>query len=336
VVWTQYGNTNNYQYYNYPALKTNENIYVKWQHQLAAHWHSFTDIQYQHVYHRMSGFEGNPSLNISRTFNFVNPKVGITYNNKEWQVFLSYALGQKEPNRDDFQAGLSNQPKSELMNDFELGIEKKTGKFNYGATFYYMLYKDQLVLTGKINDVGSYTRINIPNSYRAGIELQGGYSFTKWINTNANLTFSKNKIKDFTEYLDNWDNGLQNTYLHHNTDISFSPSIIGGATINFLPLKNLELSLLSKYVSKQYLDNSQNEDRNLKSFFVEDTKLSYLIKTKLFKEINVIAQVNNIFNKKYEPNGWTYAYIYNNSLTTQNGYYPMAGTNFMLALNIKL
>lgn len=336
VVWTQYVNTNNFQYYNYPAQKTNENIYVKWQHQLAAHWHSFADIQYQHVYHSMSGFEGNAALNISRSFNFVNPKAGITYNNNGWQVFFSYALGQKEPNRDDFQASLLTQPKAEMLHDFEWGIEKKTGKFNYGATIYYMLYKDQLVLTGKINDVGSYTRINIANSYRAGIELQGGYIFSKWLNANANITFSRNKIKDFTEYVDNWDNGLQNTYLHHNTDISFSPSVIGGATINLLPVKNVELSLLSKYVSKQYLDNTQSNDRSLNAFFVEDARLSYAIKNKLFKNCNIAMQINNIFDKKYEPNGWTYAYIYNSSLTAENGYYPMAGTNFLIALNIKL
>jgi len=336
VVWAQYGNTNNFQYYNYPALKTNENIYVKWQHQINAHWHSFADIQYQHVFHRMSGFEGNESLNISRSFDFVNPKAGITYNRNGWQAFLSYALGQKEPNRDDFQASLLAQPRSEMLHDFELGIEKKNSKYNYGVTFYYMLYKDQLVLTGKINDVGSYTRINIPNSYRAGIELQGGYTFTKWLNAAANLTFSQNKIKDFTEYLDNWDNGLQNTYQHHNTDISFSPSIIGGTTITILPAKNIELSLLSKYVSKQYLDNAQNNDRSLNAFFVEDAKLAYTIKNKLFKALNIVAQVNNVFNKKYEPNGWTYAYIYNNSVSTENGYYPMAGTNFLIALNIKL
>ena len=337
VVWTQKNaNIDNYEYYNYPAFKTDGNIYAKWQHKLDFHFQTYADLQYRHVYHSMTGFEGNANLDIARTFDFINPKAGITYYNNGLQLFLSYALGQKEPNRDDFQASPLQQPSAEKMHDLELGIEKKNSNYHLGATVYYMLYKDQLVLTGKINDVGSYTRINVPNSYRLGIELQGGYIFSKWLNANANLSLSKNKIKDFTEYIDNWDTGNQDAVVHHNTDISFSPSTIGGATLNILPVKNLELSLLSKYVGKQYLDNAQNESRILNAFYTQDVRCSYIIKNKIFKEIDVIAQVNNVFNKKYEPNGWTYAYISNSTLTTENGYYPMAGTNVLFGLNIKL
>ncbi len=339
VIWTDYGAANNHQYYNYPALKTNENIYVKWQYQLATNWQSFVDIQYQHIYHRMNGFEGDPTLNITREFNFLNPKAGITYNKNGWQEFFSYALGHKEPNRDDFQASLSNQPKAETLHDFELGIEKKKGNYHFGATVYYMLYRDQLVLTGKINDVGSYTRINIPNSYRLGLELQGSYIFAKWLNATANLTLSKNKIGNFSEFLDEYDANYawtgQKEVKHDNTDISFSPSIIGGATINIIPVKNVVFSFLSKYVSKQYLDNTQTEVRSLKNFFTENVKLTYTVKHILFNEWNVTAQVNNIFNLQYEPNGWTAAYYYNGSLTTQNGYFPMAGANVLFAVNIK-
>ncbi|MDE3143318.1 MAG: TonB-dependent receptor [Bacteroidota bacterium] len=337
VVWAQTDpSITNAPYYFYPALKTDNNIYVKWQHKLNNQFQTYVDVQYRNVYHRMTGFEGSPTLNIARNFNFVTPKAGITYYKNGTQIFLSYALGQKEPNRDDFQASLISQPKAETLHDFELGIEKKNNNYHAGATVYYMMYKDQLVLTGQINDVGSYTRTNVPNSYRLGIELQGGYIFTEWLNINANLSFSRNKIKDFTEYIDNWDNGLQNTVVHNNTDISFSPSVIGGATITVLPAKNFEIDLLSKYVSKQYMDNAQNESRILNSFYTQDIKLNYTIKNKIFKEWNIIAQVNNIFNKKYEPNGWTYAYISNGALTTSNSYYPMAGTNVLFGLNIKL
>lgn len=340
VIWTKYGTANNHRYYNYPALKTNENIYIKWQHNLTNNWQSFADIQYQHVYHRMNGFEGNADLSITRNFNFFNPKAGITYAKNGWQGFFSYALGHKEPNRDDFQASPSNQPKAETLHDFELGIEKKKSNYHLGATVYYMLYKDQLVLTGKINDVGSYTRINTPNSYRLGLELQGTYIFSKWLNANANISFSKNKIKNYSEFLDtydvNWSWIGQTEVKHNNTNISFSPAIVSGATINILPAKNTMLSLVSKYVSKQYLDNSQNEDRSLKGFFTEDIKLSYTIRNLIFNEWNLNAQVNNIFNTKYEPNGWTSAYYYNNSLTTGNGYFPMAGTNLLFSINIKL
>jgi iron complex outermembrane receptor protein len=336
LAWMQQGTIPpGYRYYDYPATKKDANIYAKWQHQLAGHWLSFADLQYRHVSHDMQGFEGNPTLFVNRSFNFVNPKAGITYNKNGWQAFLSYALAHKEPNRDDFQAGVTSQPKAETLHDFELGIEKKSGTVHAGATVYYMYYLNQLVLTGQINDVGSYPRINIPNSYRLGIELQASAALDTWINLAANLSLSKNKIRSFTEYVDNYDNGGQNSYAHTNTDISFSPSVIAGGTISLLPVKNIELSLLSKYVGKEYMDNSQNESRKLNPFFVENIRANWTIKKLLGAEWQIIGQVNNLFNKKYEPNGYTYSYIYNSALTTENGYYPMAGTNYMLGVNIR-
>ena len=219
---------------------------------------------------------------------------------------------------------------------FELGVEKKTNRYNLGATFYYMLYDNQLVLTGKINDVGSYTRTNVPNSYRTGVELQGGVVFNKYLNASVNLTLSRNKIKSFTEYIDNYDDGKQNIVQHSNTDISFSPSIIGGATINILPFKNAEINLMSKYVGKQYMDNTQNKNRMLKAYFTQDARFAYTLHNAIFHEWNLILQVNNIFNKMYEPNGYTYPYVYGGELINDNYYYPMAGTNFMVAVNVKL
>lgn len=337
ITWLQYGSPPpGYRYYDYPATKTDGNFYTKWQHKLSTHWLSFIDLQYRHVYHDMNGFEGNPTLHITRSFDFVNPKAGITYTKNGLQAFLSYAIGNKEPNRDDFQASLAYQPKQETLQDLELGIEKKTNNWHYGVTAYYMYYHNQLVLTGQINDVGSYTRTNVPNSYRTGLEFQAGTVITKWMNIAANLTLSKNKISSFTEYIDNYDNGLQNPVAHTNTDISFSPSVIGGGSINFLPLPNLELGLISKYVSKQYMDNSQNEARKLNDYFVENLRIAYTLKGKFIQEWHLVGQVYNLFNRKYEPNGYTYEFINNNSLNTQNWYYPMAGTNFMLALNLVL
>ena len=337
IIWTQLGNVDkDYEYYHYPAFKTDINIYAKWQHNLSSRWQSFADMQYRYVYHSMDGFEGNPGLDVHRKFDFFNPKAGITYHFNGLQIYGSYALGHKEPNRDDFQAGVTSQPNAEALHDFELGIEKKSVQYNFSANLYYMLYKDQLVLTGKINDVGSYPRVNVPNSYRLGLELQGGYVFTKWLQANANLSISRNKIKSFTEYIDNWDTWGQETVQHSNTDISFSPNIIGGATIKIIPAKNLEINLLSKYVGKQYLDNTQNDARSLKAFFTEDARLTYALKVKWLKEVNIIGQVNNIFNSMYVANGWTYPYYENGSLINSNGYFPMAGTNFMLAVNIKL
>lgn len=337
IIWAQYGlTTPNYQYYFYPAVKTDVNVYTKWQHNFAKYWYSFADVQYRTVTHNMQGFEGNGNLDVNRTFHFVNPKAGITYSHNSWQAYFSYALGNKEPNRDDFQASLQNQPVAETLHDFELGVTRKNSRFNYSANLYYMLYKNQLVLTGIINDVGAYTRINVPNSYRMGIELQGAYILNQWLNVQANASFSRNKIKSFTEYIDNYDTGGQNTVQHNNTDISFSPNIIGAATINIIPAKNVTVNLLSKYVSKQYMDNTQTENRSLAGFFTETFRVNYTVKNIVFKEWNFILQVNNVFNKLYQPNGYTYSYISNNQMYTDNNYFPMAGTNYMMAVNITL
>jgi iron complex outermembrane recepter protein len=340
VIWSQYGIEKGYRYYDVDALKSDLNVYAKWQYDINANWNLFTDLQYKHVQHKMDGFADNPQLYINRKFDFINPKAGISYSRNGWQTYLSYALAGKEPNRNDFEAGLTNQPKKETLHDFEAGIEKKDTRWNGGITLYYMLYKDQLVPTGQINDVGAYTRINVPNSYRAGIELQGNYGFAKWINASANLSLSKNKIKAFTEYLDEYDANFdwigQKAISHKNTDIAFSPSVIGGATINILPTENIEIGLLSKYVSSQYLDNSQDDRRKINSYYIQDARVIFTFHNKLFKEWKIIGHANNIFDLKYEPNGYTYSYVYDGGLTADNYYFPMAGTNFMIAINIKL
>jgi iron complex outermembrane receptor protein len=337
VIWAKNGGVNvDYKYYDQPAKKTDANIYAKLQQQLNNNLSFFADVQYRYVAHKMNGFRDNPTLIIDRKFNFVNPKLGLTYSKNNWQAFASYAMANKEPNRDDFEAGISTQPKKETLHDFELGIEKKTSNYSFGATVYYMLYKDQLVLTGKVNDVGAYTRTNVDNSYRAGIELQGSYVFAEWVNAAGNIAFSNNKIKSFTEYVDDYDNGGQIAILHNKTNIAFSPATVASIGLNFKPIKNAELSFLGKYVDKQFLDNAQSVGRMLADFYTQDIRASYTIKNKLFKEWNIIGQVNNVFNKKYEPNGYTFSYVAGGQFTTENFYFPMAGTNFMVALNIKL
>ncbi|HVZ26809.1 MAG TPA: TonB-dependent receptor, partial [Sediminibacterium sp.] len=337
IPWVLTGTTPpaNYRYYDYPAVKTDINLYSKWQRQLGNHWTGFADLQYRYVSHTMTGFEGNPSLDISRQFHFINPKLGFNYQHNDWKWYLSYALGHKEPNRDDFQASLASQPKAETLHDIETGFERKGNHYKFGATFYYMYYYNQLVLTGQINDVGSYTRINIPDSYRLGLELEGTYTPVTWMRFSGNLSLSRNKIASFTEYIDNYDNGGQNAVPHHNTDISFSPSVVGSATFGFFPLKQLELDILNKYVGKEYMDNSQQETRRLNAFFVTHLRAAYTLPHFLGGEWTLRAQVNNLFNTRYEPNGYTYVYIANNILNTENSYYPMAGTNFLAAISLR-
>ncbi|ODT91273.1 MAG: TonB-dependent receptor [Sphingobacteriales bacterium SCN 48-20] len=340
VIWAKYGFDEGYRYYDNDAWKTDVNVYTKWQYQLTTAFSLFADLQYRRVQHRMNGFEENPALTIDRSFNFFNPKAGITYRRNGWQAFVSYAHAGKEPNRDDFQASLNNQPKKETLHDFEAGVEKRTSRFSAGVNLYYMLYKDQLVQTGMINDVGAYTRINVPNSYRMGIELQGGVIINKWLNASANLTLSRNKIKAFTEFLDDYDADFewigQQSVRHRNTDIAFSPALIAGGSINILPVKNFEISLLEKYVGRQYMDNTQNKERSLDDFFTQDVRALYTLRGKRLGEWTLIGQVNNVFNRRYEPNGYTYSYVFDGSITADKFYMPMAGTNFMVGVNVRL
>ncbi len=304
---------------------------------LGAGFSGFADVQARFVHYNIKGFKSNPDIFINRNYTFFNPKIGLSYNKNDLQVYASYSVGAKEPNRDDFEAGITQLPKPEILYDLELGVEKKNTNCTYGATFYYMNYHNQLVSTGKINDVGAYTRTNAPQSYRLGIELQAGERFTKWLNANANISFSKNKIKNFTEYVDDYDNGNQLIYEYHNTDISFSPNQVGAATVNIIPMANSEISLQSKYVGRQFLDNTSHINRSIDPYYLQNIKLAYTLNSKnILKTVTFVVQVNNVFNKKYESNGYTYNYFYGGALDVANYYFPMAGTNFLAAINIKL
>ena len=341
LTWAANGLTALNKWYDLDAVKKDFTVFMKQQTQVATHWNLFYDLQFRHVNHTMNGFRNNPALIVANSFNFFNPKAGISYKKKNLAAYLSYSIANKEPNRDDFEAGKTQQPKPERLQDIELGVERSSKKFGWAATFFYMKYKDQLVLTGKINDVGAYTRTNIPNSYRAGIELQGNVQFNAWLNASANLAVSKNKIKDFTEFIDDYDNGGQKVNAFQSTAIAYSPEAVSSATINFLPVKNMELSLLNKYVSKQYLDNTENNNRALNAFFVQDARASYSIqlnnpKKVWIKELSLLAQLSNIWGRKYEPNGYTFSYFTGGSTVTENYYFPMAGRNIMVGLNVKL
>lgn len=338
VIWAANGGVPSppFRYYFLDAFKTDFNIYFKQQTQFAKYWNYFYDLQYRHVKYDINGFDDNPTIFVHNNYDFFNPKAGVSYIRNGWQSYLSFSIANKEPNRGDYDASIRQQPRPERLYDVELGGEKRTATYQYGATLYYMYYKNQLVLTGKINDVGAYTRTNIPESYRMGIELQGSKVITKWLNVAANLSFSKNKVINFTEYIDDYDNGGQKSFTYKSTDIVLSPDVIGSATISFTPLRNFEFDLLSKYVSKQYLDNSQKADRKLDPFYVQDAKIIYSFGKSWLKNTNLIFQVNNVFNKKYEPSGYTYSYYSGGQLTTQNWYFPMAGTNFIAAVTIKL
>ena len=324
------------QWYRHPASKNDFNMYGKWQQKLGAPFQLFVDMQYRMVQYDLEGFPDHPDLSINEEYHFFNPKAGLSFQKHGWQAYASYSIANKEPNRDDFEAGNTEQPKPERLYDLELGLERKTPRTHWSVAFYYMNYRDQLVLTGRINDVGAYTRTNIPKSYRAGIELQGGAQPAEWIRLSANLTLSKNRILDFTEYIDDYDNGGQQTNFYPVTHISFSPDVTAAATVSITPVKDFTVDLLSKYVGSQYLDNTANETRKLDAYFTEDIRAIFSFSKRRLRNISLILQVNNVFNKLYEPNGYTFSYYYNSTLTTENFYFPMAGRNWMVGVNVRM
>ena len=325
-----------YRYYDNDAIKREMNSYVKWERKLTKRFKSFIDLQYRFVNHQMNGFTKNTDLEIERKFNFFNPKMGLTYQSKNIFYYTSIAVANKEPNRDDFEASATEQPRRERLVDLETGLEFKRSKYAINANVYYMNYKDQLVLTGKINDVGAYTRTNVPKSYRAGLEIQVKYAFNKKYNTSYSITFSQNKIEAFTEYIDDYDQFTQVPIQHKNTNIALSPSLITNRTFNWKPNDKLSVFWTTKYTSEQFLDNTQNKDRKLDAFFINDLNAQWTIMNK--RKFTMLLQVyaNNVLDVQYAPNGYTFSYIYDRRLTTSNNYYPMAGRNYWLSLKMDI
>jgi iron complex outermembrane receptor protein len=346
VTWADYGVPNNYQYYNVPAHKSDFSIYTKLQQQLNTNWFVFADIQYRMVHYNIEGFEDNPTLMVKSDFNFVNPKVGISYikshpGNMQSKAYGSFAVANKEPNRTDYEASPSQLPKAESLYDGELGYQLTGDHWGVGANFYYMQYKNQLILTGKINDVGAYTRQNVSNSFRRGVELTAHVKPSNWLQVQANATFSENKIKNFQEYIDDYDAGDQIVNTYKETNIAFSPSIIAGGTATFEPLKKqlkeqqFFVDLIGKYVGRQYMDNTTNKDRSIDPYGLCNVRLRYIAKVPVVEELGISLALNNVLNKKYESNGYTYSYKSDNVLTTENYYFPQAGFNFLFGVNLR-
>ncbi|SDG64628.1 TonB-dependent receptor [Chitinophaga filiformis] len=335
IIWAQYAIDKDHKYYDNDAFKRDFNIYWKGEYKLTTALRLFADLQYRTVKYNIDGFDDNPHLIQHNDYNFFNPKAGISYTlDSHQEVYASFAVGNKEPNRDDFEAGLNNTPKHETLRDIEAGYSYRSSNLVLQANAYYMNYKNQLVQTGQLNDVGAYTRTNIPKSYRAGVELQASTRLGHLFTLSANAALSRNKVKDFRNFVDNYNTGLQDTATYNNSNIAFSPSFVGGYTLTAKPIRNLEISLLGKYVSRQYLDNTSTKERSLDGYYTNDLRINYIIPQPLFKELGLQFMLNNIWNKKYSPNGWTYAYREDGVEKSTNGYYPMAGTNFFAGVNI--
>jgi iron complex outermembrane receptor protein len=345
IIWAKNASTADmrYRWYESNAIKTDFNIFTKGYYQVSEALNFFADLQYRTVNYDIKGM-GDKRQDITQKsdYKFFNPKFGVNYQlNKATSIYASYAVGNKEPSRQDFIDNAPKAPLAENLQDLEVGYRLSGTKFSFDANFYYMNYKNQLVLTGQVNGVGEAIRVNVPKSYRAGLELSTTVQLAEKWKLAANTTFSQNKIKNFTETIVNYDGDADKINKFTKTDISFSPNLIAGGQLSFAPTKNIELALMSKYVSKQFMDNTGDDNRSLDAFFVNDIRVNYSIKPKterrqIFKELTFSLLVNNVFNHLYESNGYTYSYIYDKQTTTENFYYPQAGTNFLLAVKVRL
>lgn len=333
VIWAEYAvnKEGTFEYYRNTSAKTEYSGYLKGRYILNYGLSIFGDIQYRYVNYSGKGIDnGGIQIDFARNFSFFNPKAGVDWRNGRSSAWIYAGVAGREPVRADIiDAPEGNGPKAEIMIDLEGGYSYAANIWRLDANIYYMHYKDQLVLTGALNDVGAPIRINVPESYRTGIELQSTVRVHRMITLSGNYTFSMNKIKKFTETLYDYTNGFDVVDSVHNyTDISFSPAHIAAVQISFMPVKGMEIGWISKYVGSQYLDNTSNPDRSLNAYHVHDIMLSYLLKAKNFPDVKFSLWVNNILNRSYASNGYTYSYIYGN-LITENFVYPQAGINFM-------
>lgn len=343
IIWAKIATNSNIRerYYDNDAQKIDFNQFLKiskdFRTQAGNRLAVFADFQYRHVGYNFIGFDRNLNTTAQQvSFNFINPKAGINYSWQQHRVHLLAGIAHREPNRNDFtESTPSTRPQAEQLRNIETGYQVGNKQKNLKINAFLMQYQNELILTGKVNDVGAYTRTNVPRSHRVGLEVEGNYQISKhWI-WQANATISQNKIRNFTEFLDDYDQATQQINLYRNSDLAFSPRFIAANRLTILPIENLEISLTSKYVGKQYLDNTQNENRRLKAFFVNDLRIAYVYKpVKGFRALTISVLFNNLLNEQYEANGYTFSYISENKKVTESYYYPQAGSNFMLNVGI--
>ena len=324
-----------HRFYENQGIKTETNFYVKGTQGLSDHLSIYLDLQLRNVDYTVNGVvKGPEAFTVNDQFTFFNPKAGVTYRlADQQQLYFSYAKAQREPNRTDYENG---SPRPEVLNDFELGWRSKTAKAQWQANLYWMAYKDQLVLTGALDAVGSPIRENVGNSRRIGLEIEAKFQLgSQWI-WQPNIAISSNKN---LEFFFQRDGSLQEL---GTTNLSFSPNIIAGNAIIFAPSTSFQMGLLSKYVGEQYMGNIDSENSKLPAYFVSDFNATYtMTPKKIVKEIQFSLLVNNIFNKMYESNG--YFYTYDDDFSTPGvvttiegaGFYPQAGIHFIAGVRLR-
>lgn len=345
VIWAQSNHVSDfpvdYQWYNGLGEKFQSKLFVSFRY-LYDKFSLRTELQYRFLDYRISGTDDN-LIDVTQDYlwNFVNPKISLHYYLSQKKLKHSFALSfstaNREPTRSDIiEAPAHKKPIPETLYDLEFSYMMHHDRFYVNATLYGMYYKNQLVLTGEINDVGAAIMDNVENSYRMGAELAVAYNPVKFFIWRINGNFSRNRILNYVNFVDNWDNGSQKEEFLGNTPISFSPNVVLANDFTFTPIKRLELSLITKFVSRQYLDNSGNETYCLKPYTYTNLRISYtFLFARFAQELELFVQANNLFNAKYESNGWIYSYYYGNSRFADAAFYPQAGINFLGGIRLR-
>jgi len=342
------------EYYRSKVNKLDANIYLKGNYDLSSKFNLYADLQYRRVNYSLTGsndewddaISAMQVLDVNKQFNFFNPKVGTFYHpNIDNDVFVSFAIANREPTRTNYTDGsAATWPTSERLYDTEAGYKFHNKIFSLGVNAYLMYYRNQLVLTGKINDIGEMLTENIPLSYRSGIEFMGSVKPFDWLRWDASATLSHNRIIGFNEFVDvydaDWNWTGQNTNNLGNTPIAFTPDFLANSLITFTK-GDFEAGLQSFYVGKQYIDNTGSNDRSLDAYFVNNLRLSYNLPVKGIRGIAFTVLLNNLFNEQYISNAWTYSYYQGDTPATavrynDFGFYPQAGTNVLVGITVKL
>ncbi|REE27760.1 iron complex outermembrane receptor protein [Winogradskyella pacifica] len=338
VIWAEYASQTEIRdrYYDGNSIKNDLSMFTKANYRLNEKVSLYGDLQVRNVTYKTTGTTSDiVEFAIDKDFTFFNPKAGITYSlNTGNDLYFSYARANREPNRTDFES--NENIESEQLDDFELGWRHQKGNFSFNANAYYMSYNEQLVLSGRLDDVGNPIRTNSGKSYRLGLELEAIIPVTSKLTLQPNLTLSTNKNK---ETIISFDDELQNL---GKTDISFSPDLVAANAIVFQPIENLQMSLLSKFVGEQFMSNTEAKSSKLDSYFINDFNINYTLKTdSIFDAIVFSGLVNNIFDVKYISNGFYYTYddSWSNPGTIATiegaGFYPQATTNFLVGVTLK-
>lgn len=346
IVWASFASTStpDWKWYSNTGQKTDYHTYIRATYKLSNKFNVYTDLQYRGIDYTISGTHDDlRDIGQDHHFSFFNPKAGFSYAINQAQIaYFSVGASNREPNRSVYRdADEGQEIFQEQLIDYELGYKAQFNHLRLETNLYYMQYTNQLVLTGKINNVGAPILTNVPESYRAGIEVSANYNFTKKLQFAGNIALSTNKIKNFTEFVDNWnywDDPDNEPYQYQfdlgRTDISFSPSLVAGSIISYKPMKESQVTFSTNFVSRQYIDNTSNIDRSLDPYLVNNLSFAHSISIKHIEQFSLHLHLNNIFNEAYEGNAWVYRYVYDGKPYALDGYFPQAGFHWMLGLKV--